>query len=216
MGQRQEQVDQLLRVTDQRALAHRGGGAVVAVGDHAALRRTGRAGGVDDRAEVVRLDGRDALLELVVADPCALRLQLFERDRFAEVGGVGVDDHDLLEEGELIADALDLVELLLVLDEDKLRLGVVEHVLDLFGRVALVDRGNDCAGAQRAEVGVGPLGTRVGKDCDLVAEGDAVGHQSLGDSAHDRQKFGVGDFVPLLANLVLECGVARVLLGSNA
>ena len=60
--------------------------------------------------------------------------------RVADVGVARVEHDHVLELGQLVLDLADLVELLGVLDEHGARLGVVEDVLALLGRVGLVDR----------------------------------------------------------------------------
>ncbi len=55
--------------------------AVVAVGEHAALRRAGGAGGVDERERVLRADARATRLELLGRALAPALAHLLERDR---------------------------------------------------------------------------------------------------------------------------------------
>ena len=100
----------------------------------------------------------------------AARGQVVHRDRV--LAGAG-HPHDVLQQRQLVADLADLLHLLVVLDDDDLGVGVLQHVLALLGRVGLVDRHDGGADRERGEVEVGPLGAGVGEDRDLVALGDA-------------------------------------------
>ena len=86
VGQRQEEVDEVVVAAEQAALVdhveHR---AVVAVREHAALRRPGRARRVDERERVVGLDRVARSLELRGVAPAAALAQLVERDRVGDV-----------------------------------------------------------------------------------------------------------------------------------
>ena len=152
--------------------------------DDAALRRPGRARGVDEGADVVRGDRVDPLLEDRVVDFAALRCQLVHREH-----AVGVADHHhhLLEMRQPGADLADLRQLFLVLDHDDLGVGVLEHVGALLGRVGLVDRHHRGADRERRVVEVGPLGAGVAEDRDAVAFLDAERDQAQGQRLDDLQ-----------------------------
>ena len=127
--------------------------------------------------------------------------EVLERDRV--VAGAGHPDH-VLEQRQPVADRADLLQLLVVLDDDDLGVGVLEHVLALLGRVGLVDRDDVGAGRERGEVEVGPLGAGVAEDRDLVALLDAEV-----DQAERERADGLADLVeaavdPLLAVLVAD------------
>ena len=53
--------------------------------------------------------------------------------------------------GSLVADRADLLQLLVVLDDDHLGVGVLQHVLALLGRVGLVDRDDDAPAESAAK-----------------------------------------------------------------
>ena len=163
--------------------------AVVAVRDHAALRRPGGPGRVDEGADVVGADRAVALLPVGLAARGAALGELVERDRVARPAGH--PDH-VLELRAAIADLADLLQLLVVLDHDRDRVGVLEHVLALLRRVGLVDRDDRGAGGERGEVEVGPLGPGVGEDRDLVALLDPEVHQPERQLADDLADLGVG------------------------
>ena len=81
---------------------------------------------------------------------------------------------------------------------DRLRVGVLEHVLAFVGRVRLVDRNDDGAHAECREVEVGPLGPGVGEDRDLVALLDAELDQAERQTADDVADLAVGLRNPLV------------------
>ena len=178
MGERQKEVDDLVRLDGRDAQRHVEHRAVVAVADHAALRRSGGPGGVDEGADVLRADRRVARLPFLGRVRGATRAQLLERDHVVRLA---LHQHDLLELRELLADRHDLGELLGVLDDHELRVGVLEHVLAFLGRVGLVDRDDDRADAERGEIDVRPFGAGVGQDRDLVALLDPEGDQAEGE-----------------------------------
>ena len=95
VGERQEDVDDVVarREADARedAVDVR---AQVAVREHAALRRPGRAGGVDDRRDVVGADRGDARVEIGVGDVGARGAQRVERHR---VVALALEAEDVLE-----------------------------------------------------------------------------------------------------------------------
>ena len=112
---------------------------VVAVADHAGLRRPGRARRVDEREEVVLVDRVGALVERAGC-VCGVRASAL-----AQRGEVG-EREDVAD-----AEALDLRPLLVVLDEHADRLGVLEHVLRVARRARCVDRRADRADERSAK-----------------------------------------------------------------
>ena len=125
----------------------------VAVRQHRALGRPGRAGGVDEDRQLLGPRARDQLLPQVgiglVVGAAELE-QLVERHdhRVVEVGqALHVEDEDLDEVGAALADLEELVELLLVLDEQEAGAAVVQDVLDLLGRIGRIDAVADAAHA---------------------------------------------------------------------
>ena len=192
-------------------VAHR---AVVAVREDYALRRPGRAGGVDEDARVVGRDARDALVELGLAATAAALSEIVELDRVADLTVRLHHDHEL-ERGQVVLDLADLRQLLAVLHEHGARLRVLEHVVALLGRVRLVDRHRGAAGREDAEVGVRPLGASVREDRDAVAAPHPQVDQPASDLAHGGAELRVVDVDPLVADLVPQRRVPGVPLRGN-
>ena len=90
VGERQVQVDDIALVEDRLLLAHRDHRPVVAVQQHAALRRPGGAGGVDERVRVLGLDRRGARGDLGVVAAASALAQVVHADRVGRVA----DHHD--------------------------------------------------------------------------------------------------------------------------
>ena len=166
VGERQVEVGDVVLRDHAGLVDHVEHRAVVAVADDAALRRPGRARGVDEGADVGRGDRVDPLLEDRVVDLGAFPCELVRRE---DVVGSALHHHDLLEPRQAGADLTDLGQLLLVLDDDHLGVGVLEDVGALLGRVGLVDRHHGGADRERRVVEVGPLGMRVAQDRDAIA-----------------------------------------------
>ena len=143
--------------------------------------------------------GLPALLPLGVGAARSGLDQLLHRDRVAPRALHA--DH-VLELRHPVANLVDLGELLVVLDDDRLGVGVLEDVLALVGRVRLVDRNHRRADAERREVEVGPLRAGVGEDRDLVALLDPELDQAERELADDLADLGVGLGDPL-SRLVL-------------
>ena len=79
--EREEQVGDVAGLDDRVLLDHRHDVAVVAVAEHAALRRPGRARRVDDRVRLVARDGVRALAQLGGVAAAAALAHVGERDR---------------------------------------------------------------------------------------------------------------------------------------
>ena len=169
MGEGEVEIGEVFPLDDAVLIDHVEHRAVVAVGDHAALRRPGRARGVDEGADVARGHGAPSALPGGGVTGAAGG-EIVERDRV--IAGAGHPDH-LLELRQLVADLADLLQLLVVLDDHDLGVGVLEHVLALLGGVRLVDRDDDGADREGGEVEVGPLRAGVAENRDLVALLDA-------------------------------------------
>ena len=112
--ERQEEVGDVLRVDDAHRVDHVEHRAVVAVRDHAALRRSRGARGVDEGADVVGGDRAVALLPGGGVAAGAALGKRREREGIARLAGH--PDH-VLEHRDPVADPADLVELLVVLDD---------------------------------------------------------------------------------------------------
>ena len=151
-------------------------------GQHHALGAAGRAGGVEDDRGVVaraRLDaGAPALVEIGVGRHRRAPVRLHGR-KAAQPGVVVVAQAPLVvvdHMGQVMQPLLHrehLVDLLLILDDRDLHLGVFEHVAHLVGDRVGVDRHGD--GAERLRRQHGPVQPRpVGSDHgDPVAAPDA-------------------------------------------
>ena len=145
---------------------------VVAVADHAALRRPGRARGVDVREEVLLADRR---------------LGLRQRARVArgEVRALGLEARQAVvgehvpEARQAVAHLLHLGELRRVLAENAHGLRVLEDVARVLRRAVRVDRHRDSADAAEREVEERPLERRLGEDAERVALADAQGEQAV-------------------------------------
>ena len=150
-----------------------------------ALGAAGGAGGVDQGRELV---GRDRLGRGPRRRRAARRAsppelgQVVERDDPVAVGRA-VEGHDLADVRQLGAVVGQLLELLVVLGEDDVALGVGEDVDGVLGVGARVDRGGRAGGAHHREVGQDPLVAGAGGDADallgLDAQRDQAGGQRL-------------------------------------
>jgi hypothetical protein len=148
----------------------------VAVGDLHALGRAGRAGGVDQREDVVGLDGAPRRLEVEVV--LAALGELVERQ--PALGRVAVDDDHVLERVVALGHGQQPVEEGLLGDHDRVA-GVADEVLDLLGRVGVVDREGG-----RAEVHGGRVGhVKLGPVCQHQREGVAAAYPERGEPARD-------------------------------
>jgi hypothetical protein len=134
VGERQVEVDDLVFGDLANLGDHVDDRAVVAVREHAALRRPGSARGIDEREGILRADRGAARLELLGRAPASPLTDLLECDRAERLhsgGGRavglatrGVDHDDRAEIRQPIADLCDLRELLLVLADHRAGLGV--------------------------------------------------------------------------------------------
>jgi hypothetical protein len=75
--ERKELIHLVRRVEPELLLVHAHRGYEVLMGEHAALGRSGRARGVDERREVTGLNCRDSLVHLRRCDLAAMLSQLF-------------------------------------------------------------------------------------------------------------------------------------------
>src|SRR5438128_10971152 len=78
----------------------------------------------------------------------------------------------------------DVVDLLLTLGDDELRVAVVDHVGDLRERGALVDPHRGAAGRLRSQLGDQPRGPVVADDRHLASGLEPERHQAEGEIAH--------------------------------
>src|SRR5229473_6096767 len=118
----------------------------VPVRDLDALRRSGRARGIDQGQEIVGLHGRRRGLG-VEAPVASLKV----RDVHDAVGCLSVDDDDVLDPGKVAPRCQHLRQELLLCQEDT-RAGVAGDVLDLVRRIRLVDRERRGARGEHGEV----------------------------------------------------------------
>ncbi len=154
----------------------------VVVDESNALGAAGRAGGVDQRRQVLRAAVGDPLVDevgLVLQARLPAGGQLVHRQRCDVVGALrgAVEQHNGLEAGQ--AGVHGLFGLLSVLGEDHHRLGVTQDERDITGGRRRVHRGGGPAGAEDREIGQDPLDS--GGRCDrhpllrLQAEVDQAG-----------------------------------------
>ena len=139
---------------------------VVAVADHAGLRRAGRPGRVDEGEEVVLADPALRVGErvgMLLAVRAASFLELVERFQREHVR----------QRGDEVAARLVV--------EDANRLDQAEHVGRIAGRARGIDRRGDCADPGECEVRQHPFEARRGHDSDHVAFLDSQGEKTEGD-----------------------------------
>ena len=191
------------QVEEHRVVGHRevvdlvddgGHRVVVAVQDHAGLRRAGRPRRVDVGEDVVGAHGRDDALELA---RMRKRVVPPARTQVVEV----VERQDVLEPRVPRAVVVELRELLRVLDEHADRLRVVEDVLAVLGGAVRVDRGADGADVGEREVEERPLEARLPEDPEGVALPDAERQEPVGELLDGGRGLGPGDRLPALAAL---------------
>ena len=175
-----------------------------------ALGPAGRAGGVDQRRELVGLDGGDRRLDGAGVLDEVLLAEVGERvqgDHPVAVA-LAVDGDDLLDRGELAAPGGELGELGVVLDEDDLALGVAEDVRRVLLVRRGVDRGRGATGAHDREVGEDPLVAGARGDADPLLGLDPEREQSCGEVGDPVAGLLPGDRLPGVADRVAERLVA--------
>jgi hypothetical protein len=196
-------------------------GAVVAVGEHAALGRAGGAGGVDEGEGVLGTHARAAPFELLGRAGSSALAYVRQGDRAqrrsrgggaVRLGLLGgrVDRDHRAQIRQAIADGGDLRDLLLVLTGDRASPGVADHPVALLGRVGRVDRHDDQASRGGGHVQIGPLGSGVGEDCEALAGLEPQVDQAEADLLHDAGKLGIAHVVPLAIALVAHRGLLAV------
>ncbi len=236
VGVREREVEVAdLVVSDAAARAHHlDHRPVVAMREHAALRRPGRPRGVDERERVLRAHTCPPLRELLGGARAPALADLVERDRTertfacgaavrhgraavagARGAGGGIDHDHRAQARHLLLDRDYLRELLVVLADDRARAGVGDHPQALFGRVGLVDRHDGRAGRGRAHVGVRPLGAGVREDAHAITGFDPQIDHPESDLLHDLRELRVVDVVPGAVALVADGDALRVLGGAS-
>src|SRR5579864_1207460 len=126
---------------------------------HHALRRPGCAGGVNQGDEVIRGDLLQRGLEPARRRGpfgAATQEKLLPANSSA---GLTLDEHDVAQGGQSIADSLKLLQHARVLDERYLRLAVPDDVRQLLGRERVVQTDRHRARVQQAQVGNQVFGT---------------------------------------------------------
>ena len=162
---------------------------VVAVPDHAALRRAGRARRVDEREEVLLVDRGGRLVE-------PLRVRLAVRTPFLlERGQVG-EREDVAERGEARPARVHLVALRIVLAHDADRLRMLEDVLGVARRRIRVDRGAHGADVREREVDERPFERVPRQDSEGIALADAAREQAVRDQLDPFGRLAPGDLPP--------------------
>ena len=194
--ERQEQQDRALGVEqlgqDRDHRAHLGD--EVAVGQLAALRAAGGAGGVDQGREVVRAGRPAACVHLRGGHRRPARR---ERRHRAGPVALGHDPPDVLR-GVLGAGHGRRVPV--VLHHDRLRPGVLEDPRDLLGGRRLVDRDGHGAGGDDRVVEQRPLVAGAREQGDPVARRDPGGDEAAGDGDDLRHERRAGDLGPGVAD----------------
>ncbi len=201
MGERKEEEVDVALFHRRRLHRRVDGGDVVAVGLHDALRRPRRARRVDDRRELLGPGPPHALGErglvrgfTLAAEPAQRLPRQHHLRRLRRV--VARDDDDLLEPRHLLPHLQGLGELGRVLDDQGLRLRVVDHVGDEVRRVGRIDRHRDAASAEDREVGLDPLGAARRQERDALALLAADRDEPEGDLPHDPANFAPGERLP--------------------
>ncbi len=155
-----------------------GGGEMLAVGDHRALRIAGRARGVDDEGGVIRIErahhcvqggkriGGGALRRGHVGIAAELGVLVAEHRRV-------VDHDDEAQRRQPIDHAENLVDVFLVPGDEDARPAVVHQIGELGRRAGRIDPVDDGAGALGGEIGDHPLLARVAHDGDALAAREA-------------------------------------------
>ena len=147
---------------------------VIAVRLHDALGGTGRAGGVHDRRDVGRLQGRQAMLDRSAEAPLATQHAKPLPVEHAQSAGLrsrgrSLDHDHRLQARHLRGHGQDLPELLLILDEQRPGLGVAHDVAERLGWVGRIHRDGDAADREDREVGPDPLRPTLGENPDRFA-----------------------------------------------
>ena len=174
----------------RQLVEHRDHLVVVAVADHAGLRRPGRPRGVDVGEEVVLADLGHGTVESV-----GVRRLRSARPR-ASSSGRSANASTCCSRGRSARALVDLRALLGVLDEHSDRLRVVDHVRAVVRRAVRVDRRPDRADEAEGEVEQAPLEARRGEDREGVALPDPEREQPVGDVVDPSRRVGAGDGRP--------------------
>ena len=192
--QEHEELDRGIGTAEVKTLLERVGCRdEVAVGEDAALRRSGRARRVHQRGDALGPDRGDARVDFVRWDVDATRDQLGDAER-AQPPPLQQDD--VLQSRTAATNLLDLGHLLGVLAEHHLGVGVTKHVLALLGRVGLIDRRHDGSRAEARRVGDGPFRTRIGQDRDAIPRLDPNADQPPGQVTRRLNELAIGDRLP--------------------
>jgi hypothetical protein len=193
MGEREEQVGELVVVDEPDRLDRLAGRRRVGVGENDTLGRTGRAGGVDDRVGILRTDGRLAFGEDAAIPVGAAVAQFAER----QVTAVTVDRDQVYEFGQLLAHRRDLRELRGVLAVDRTGIGVAEHPLALTRGIRRVHGHDHAAGGRDPVAGDRPLRPRVRQQADALTRRDPERDQAERHLIDRRARLRIGLDLPL-------------------
>ena len=176
---------------------------------HDALGFAGRARSVDERRELAREDlrGAHAIGGDVGSARCSDQSFVAQNVR-GQIGGA-IRNDDLLQFGELRANALEALHLRGTGGEDDLRAAVLEDVDDAVGRFVEIDGHCDAAGAGDGEVSGVPLGAIGGEETDAIAGLYAEFNESSGEASDTTQKFLGGDGLPAVGGAKHLCAQIR-------
>ena len=173
---------------------------VVAVADHARLRRAGRSRRVDEGEQVVLVDRVRAFVE---------RRRLLRR----EGTSAGAQFVELRERDHVLErQPCDLRPLVVVLDERADSVRVLEHVLRVARRAVRVDRRPDGSDQAEGEVEERPLERRPAEERERCTLLHAEGEQAVRQLVDRLGRLGPGDLAPLAVDLV-QVRSARAALG---
>ena len=178
----------LHRVDDAR---HR---VVVAVAEHAALRRPGRPRGVDDGVQVLLVDRRRRLVE---RGRVRRRVVAAVRGEPGEV----VEREHVLQVRQLVRDRLDLRELVGVPQTTPTASECSRRYADVARRAVRVDRDADRADVREREVHERPVEVVLREDPERVALADAACEQAVRVGPDALVRFRPRDFPPAVARL---------------
>ena len=186
--ERQEEQDGVAAVLEVRAHVDRGGDEVL-VREHAALRRPRRAGGVDERSEIVLLDlarGRVERVRMLGRVRATLGLELGSCAKVTISRSAGSSS----------LDGAKLLALRVVFGEREHRLRVREDVRRLARGVRRIDADDDGADVHDRPVEEDPLDPGAREDGDRVAASHAAREEGVRQGLDPAGRFLPGDLAP--------------------
>ena len=107
-----------------------------------------------------------------------------------------IDDDDIPQFRQALADAQNLVELLLVLADDERRIRQRQQIFDLRRRRCRIDAGRNAAKERSAELGENPFLSVLAQNRDLVAGLEAEADEPVAEASGRRSVLRPGDRLP--------------------